>query len=108
MERTVEVDVAYGGLRADCAEGSGVCVGDVDLRDGSRIFVLENEVASAGEGTALGKDIDVGIGRDDFKLQLVLILLVLALVLRLDLPSVFGVDIDIQDVGIVVEPDPTA
>src|ERR1700722_3099337 len=51
MEGTVEVDVAHGGLDADCAALSRVCVGDVDLRDGSRIFVLEDKAAIAGEGT---------------------------------------------------------
>ncbi len=77
-ERGVElvdgVDVA--GARRDDVKGAVelnvgdglLLIGDVDLTDGLRSFVLQDEVAGAGEGTTLGKDVDVGVDRDDLRL----------------------------------------
>jgi hypothetical protein len=90
MEWAVEFDVAERWLDVDGTERSRVSVGNVDLRDGRRIFVLENEVTGAGERAALGEDVDVGVYRNDFELELVHILLVLALVSGLDSPLSFA------------------
>ena len=81
---------------------------DVDLRDGVGVLVLEDEVAGAGEGAALGEDVDVGVDGDDLGLELVLVLLVVALVLGLDVAPCFGVDVGVEDVGVVEEPDAAA
>src|SRR5271170_2566246 len=76
----------------------------MNLGDGRRSLVLENEVSCSGERPALGEDVDVGVDGDDFGLRKVLVLLIVALVLGLDLAAGFGVDIAVQDMGVVKEP----
>ncbi len=90
----IELDVGDGLLGID----------DVDLRDGVRGFVLEDEVAGAGEGAALGEDVDVGVDGDDLGLRQVLILLEVALVVSLDVALLRSTQEFVEDVGIVEVP----
>ena len=71
-------------------------------------FVLEDEVAGAGEGAALGKDVDVGVGGDDFGLRQMFVLLEIALVVGLDVAAIFGGEVFVEDVGVVEVPDAAA
>ena len=75
IERVDGVEIALGGgdfvegaVELDVGDGL-LGVDDVDLRDGVRGFVLEDEVAGAGEGAALGEDVDVGVDGDDLGLR---------------------------------------
>jgi hypothetical protein len=104
VEGAIEADVLDGWGEVDGAEGCGVGVGDVDLVDGCGCLVLEQVVAGAGEGAALGEDIDVGVHGDDLGHGEELVFFVVALVLGLDLSSLGGGDVLVEDVGVVVEP----
>ncbi len=98
VERAVEVNVGDGLL----------LVGDVDLADGLGGLVLQDEAAVAGEGAALGVDVDVGVDGDDFGLGDVLVLLEVALVGGLDVAAGFGGEVLVEDVGVVEVPDAAA
>ncbi len=90
------------------SETDCLLVGDVDLGDGLGGLVLEDEVAVAGEGAALGVDVDVGVDGDDFGLGDVLVLLEVALVGGLDVAAGLGGEVLVEDVGVVEVPDAAA
>ena len=71
-------------------------------------LVLEDEVAGAGEGAALGKDVDVGVDGNDLGLRQVLVLLEIALVVGLDVAAVLGGEVLVEDVGVVEVPGAAA
>ena len=83
-------------------------VGDVDLADGLRGLVLKHEVAGAGEGAALGENVDVGVDGDDLGLGEVLVLLEITLVVGLDVAAILGGEVLVQDVGVVEVPGAAA
>jgi hypothetical protein len=68
------------------------------------IWVLEDVVAGAGEGAALGEDVDVGIDGDDLGQEDVFVLLEAALVVGLDVAAVLGGEVLVEDVGVVEVP----
>jgi hypothetical protein len=80
MEWPIESNVGNGLLR----------ISDVNLGDGCGGLVLQDEVAGAGEGTALGEDVNVGIYAQDLGLRQESVLLEVALVLGLDIAALGG------------------
>ena len=83
-------------------------VGDVDLADGLGGLVLQHEVAGAGERTALGEDVDVGVDGDDLGLRKFLVFLEVALVVGLNIAAVLGGEVFVEDVGVVEIPGAAA
>ncbi len=71
---------------------------------GWRGLVLQHEVAGAGERTALGEDVDVGVDGDDLRLGQFFVLLEVALVVGLNIAAVLGGEVFIEDVGVVEIP----
>jgi len=61
-------------------------------------------VAGAGEGAALGEDVDVGVDGDDLGLGKVLIFLEVALVIGLDVALLRLAEEFVEDVGVVEVP----
>ena len=114
IERVDGVEIALGGgdfvegaIELDVGDGL-LSVDDVDLGDGVGGFVLEDEVAGAGEGAALGEDVDVGVDGDDLGLREVLILLEVALVVGLDVALLRLAEEFVEDVGVVEVPGAAA
>ena len=94
VERAVELDV---GDRL-------LLIGEMDLRDRLVGLVLQRHADGSVEGAALGIDIDGGIDGGDLGLQQVFVLLELAFVVGLDVAARLGVEILVEDVGVVEVP----
>src|SRR5271170_3599106 len=83
-------------------------VHDVNLRDGNRGLVLQDEMAGAGEGALFGKDVDIRVSGDDLGLRNALVLFEVPLVVGPNITAGLGVQIFVEDVGVVVVPSATA
>src|SRR5271168_3959577 len=98
MERPVELYLRDGLLRVD----------DVNLRDGNVSFVLQNEVTGSGEGALFGKDVDIRVSGDDLGLRKAFVLFEVPLIVGPNITPRFGVQIFVEDVGVVVVPSAAA
>src|ERR1700739_800679 len=94
MEWAVEVEIGDGFFE----------VGNVDLEDGLASLVLEGDTDVSVEGASLRINIDGGIDRRYLGLEQVFVLLELAFVVRLNVAARFGIEIFIEDVGVVKVP----
>ena len=94
VKRTVEGDMTHRLLR----------VGDVNLRDGRRGFVLQDVASLATERTLTGIDIDGGINGSDLGLGQQLVLLVPTFVIGGDGAPILGIQVLVEDVRIIEKP----
>ncbi len=100
-------DDVEGPVKVDVGDGL-LLVGDVDLADGLGGLVLEDKVAIAGEGAALGEDVNVGVDGDDFRSGMFFIPLEVALVGGLDITAGLSGEVLVEDVCVVEVPDAAA
>jgi hypothetical protein len=94
VERPVELDI---GDRL-------FLIGDVNLRDRLVGLVLESDAGASVKGPAIRIDVDAGIHRSHFELQQVFILFELAFVIRLNVTPRLGVEVFVENMGIVEVP----
>ena len=76
----------------------------MNLTNGLRSRVLQDEVASSVEGAAFGIDVDVSVDSDDLGLRKVFVLLPVTLVPGLYVASVLGSKVFVEDMSVVEIP----